>query len=190
MAHCVNRSSKEFKALAEQTNINPIVLAAKVSLWQESNGLDNFPTKEDLNIVPQITFKDKIIFGHPGIGKTYLKESGRTDVIDFDSDYKVKINQKFNLPEGFKARNDFQRDNKETYQKEIRNLWKEAKQEAKKTGKQLFASDMLLLREFEKDFDKVVTMSKETFINRAKQRNDYAPGLEGTEGWKNNLYFK
>jgi hypothetical protein len=50
MAHCVNRSSEEFKALAEQTNINPIILAAKVSLWQESNGLDNFPTKEDLTI--------------------------------------------------------------------------------------------------------------------------------------------
>ena len=53
MAHCVNRSSEEFKALAEQTNINPIILAAKVSLWQETNGLDNFPTKENLQIVEQ-----------------------------------------------------------------------------------------------------------------------------------------
>ena len=44
MAHCVNRSSQEFKTLAEQSNINPIILAAKVSLWQEKNGLDNFPT--------------------------------------------------------------------------------------------------------------------------------------------------
>jgi hypothetical protein len=48
MAHCVNRSSEEFKALAEQSNINPIVLAAKVSLWQEENGLDNFPTLENI----------------------------------------------------------------------------------------------------------------------------------------------
>jgi hypothetical protein len=44
MAHCVNRSSEEFKELAEQSNINPIILAAKVSLWQEVNGLDKFPT--------------------------------------------------------------------------------------------------------------------------------------------------
>jgi hypothetical protein len=44
MAHCVNRSSPEFKALAEQSSINPIILAAKVSLWQEVNGLDKFPT--------------------------------------------------------------------------------------------------------------------------------------------------
>ena len=48
MAHCVNRSSQEFKALAEESNINPIVLAAKVSLWQENNGLDNFPTISDI----------------------------------------------------------------------------------------------------------------------------------------------
>ena len=48
MAHCVNRSSPEFKALAEQSNINPIILAAKVSLWQEKNGLDNFPVISDI----------------------------------------------------------------------------------------------------------------------------------------------
>jgi hypothetical protein len=48
MAHCVNRSSPEFIALAEQSNINPIILAAKVSLWQEENGLDNFPVLEDI----------------------------------------------------------------------------------------------------------------------------------------------
>jgi hypothetical protein len=48
MAHCVNRSSQEFKALAEQSNINPIVLAAKVSLWQEINGLDKFPISSDV----------------------------------------------------------------------------------------------------------------------------------------------
>lgn len=48
MAHCVNRSSEEFKALAQQSNINPIILAAKVSLWQEKNGLDNFPSIDDI----------------------------------------------------------------------------------------------------------------------------------------------
>jgi hypothetical protein len=48
MAHCVNRSSQEFIALVEQSNINPIILAAKVSLWQEVNGLDNFPALEDI----------------------------------------------------------------------------------------------------------------------------------------------
>ena len=53
MAHCVNRSSPEFIALAEQSNINPIILAAKVSLWQEVNGLDNFPVLEDLSKIEE-----------------------------------------------------------------------------------------------------------------------------------------
>ena len=48
MASCVNKNTEEFKALAEQSNINPIVLAAKVSLWQEVNGLDNFPMLSDV----------------------------------------------------------------------------------------------------------------------------------------------
>lgn len=48
MANCVNIKSKEFKALAKQSNINPIILAAKISLWQESYGLDNFPTLNEI----------------------------------------------------------------------------------------------------------------------------------------------
>ena len=149
------------------------------------NLLSHIEDNEKANNHDKITSKDKIVFGHPGIGKTYLRESGRTDVIDFDSDYKTKINEKFNLPKGFKARNDFQKSNKEEYQKAVRELWIEAKQEAKSKGKQLFASDMILLREFANDFDKVITMSKDTFVNRAKQRNDYTQGE--TESWKNSL---
>jgi hypothetical protein len=130
---------------------------------------------------------DKVIYGHPGIGKTFLKESKNNNIIDFDSDYKIEINKKFNLKKGFKARNDFQKSNPEEYKNEIRSLWKLAKEESQKTNKKLFASDMILLREFSNDFDKVITMSKETFINRAKQRDDFTPGLDGTESWKNNL---
>lgn len=50
MASCINKSSKEFEALAEQSKINPIILAAKISLWQEENGLDQFPTISDIEI--------------------------------------------------------------------------------------------------------------------------------------------
>jgi len=50
MAHCVNRSHPDFLKLADITNINPIILAAKISLWQEENGLDKFPTVQELSI--------------------------------------------------------------------------------------------------------------------------------------------
>lgn len=61
MANCVNPNTKEFKALAEQSNMNPIVLAAKVSLWQESNGLDKFPTLEDLLKPKEINYNLKAV---------------------------------------------------------------------------------------------------------------------------------
>ena len=51
MAHCVNRSHPDFLKLADITNINPIILAAKISLWQEKNGLDKFPTVQELAII-------------------------------------------------------------------------------------------------------------------------------------------
>jgi hypothetical protein len=175
------------QGLAKKTETGFLSIKNQITPQQKQQALQLYSQYLDTVNNQYITSSDRIVFGHPGIGKTYLRESGKTDVIDFDSDYKTKINERFNLPKGFKARNDFQKTNKEEYQRVVRELWAEAKQEAKKTGKQLFASDMILLREFADDFDKVITMSKKTFINRAKQRNDYTPGLEGTEGWKNSL---
>jgi hypothetical protein len=50
MANCVNTNTKEFKELSAEAKLNPVILAAKVSLWQESNGLDNFPSLGDLRV--------------------------------------------------------------------------------------------------------------------------------------------
>ena len=48
MANCVNINSKEFKTLVAQSNMNPLVLAAKISLWQDTFGVEKFPTFEEL----------------------------------------------------------------------------------------------------------------------------------------------
>jgi hypothetical protein len=48
MNHCVNINSQEFIDLQRKADINPIILASKVSIWQEENGLDNFPTLSQL----------------------------------------------------------------------------------------------------------------------------------------------
>jgi predicted NAD-dependent protein-ADP-ribosyltransferase YbiA (DUF1768 family) len=127
---------------------------------------------------------DKIIWGHPGLGKTFLRES-RQDIIDFDSDYKPEINKKYNLEPGYKARNEWRKTHENEWNQMVRELWREAKQEAKKTGKTLLASDMIFLREFASDIDKIITMSTPTFIERSKQRDDYKKG--DTEDWKNKI---
>ena len=46
--HCVNVSSLEFKDLHLAVGGSIASLAADVSLWQEQNGLDKFPTKEEI----------------------------------------------------------------------------------------------------------------------------------------------
>jgi hypothetical protein len=48
MNHCVNINSKEFRDLTKAANMNPVILAAKVSIWQEENGLDRFPKLSQL----------------------------------------------------------------------------------------------------------------------------------------------
>jgi len=56
---CVNKSSAEFIALKEQTGIDEVLLAANVSIWQDENGIDKFPTEEELN---SFSTEDEILF--------------------------------------------------------------------------------------------------------------------------------
>ena len=46
--NCVNIKSREFKKLVVDTSLHPVVLSGKVSLWQDKNGVENYPTKEDI----------------------------------------------------------------------------------------------------------------------------------------------
>ena len=132
----------------------------------------------------EITSSDKVLWVHPGLGKTFLRNLTE-NIIDFDTDYKSKINTKYNLEEGFEARNAWRKQNSDLWDKEVKSLWKQAKAEAKKTGKILVASDVILIKEFSKDFDKFITTSEENFVKRAKQRNDYNQG--STESWKKTI---
>ena len=46
--NCVNKNSPEFKELAKAVNMNETILGAKVSIWQDKNGLDKFPSVDDI----------------------------------------------------------------------------------------------------------------------------------------------
>lgn len=48
MANCVSTSTKEFKELRKETGLSIPVLQSKVSLWQDVNGLEKFPSKEQI----------------------------------------------------------------------------------------------------------------------------------------------
>ena len=48
MANCINTSSKEYIELLEQTKLNPLILKARISIFQDKNGLESFPKVEDI----------------------------------------------------------------------------------------------------------------------------------------------
>ena len=116
-----------------------------------------------------------VIWGHPASGKTYLFKQGREDIIDFDSEYKVRINKIMGLPEGANAkelRKAARKARKQEYHDLIMKLFDEAKAEAQRTGKKLLVSDMMLLKEREADIDVITNMSDEKFIERSAMRGE------------------
>jgi len=52
LKNCVNVKSLEFQDLLEQSKLDVITLGNKISRWQDINGVDNYPTLEQLNILP------------------------------------------------------------------------------------------------------------------------------------------
>lgn len=49
MAHCININHPEYKKLVSQFKGPEALLKAKISIWQENNGLNKFPTIDNLN---------------------------------------------------------------------------------------------------------------------------------------------
>lgn len=55
MNRCVNINHPEFKELLNQSSLDPISLAADVSIWQDKNDTDLFPTLRQLN--PEVLYQ-------------------------------------------------------------------------------------------------------------------------------------
>ena len=168
---------KNFKGTSQQQgNIKP-----GVSELFESNPKLANSVYEALGFNQIITPKDKIIFGHPGIGKTFAKKSN--NFIDVDEDYKEEHTMQKILRAN--AKNTGKKEDLKEWEDYVTTWWNKVKDDAKKSGKQIFVSNLPILRLFPQDFDKVINISKAKFIERAKQRNDYKQGE--TEDWKNSL---
>lgn len=164
--------------------LNPSHNIIQVYHTTNPDGTELMYTHEDLiklalnNFNPSnfINKEDKIVFGHPGIGKTFLHKAGIQGIIDFDSEYKDRINKELGLPEGdagLAVRQAYRKEHKEEYNQKVRDLWNQAKQDAASSNRQLFASDMIILREFAQDFDRFITMTPESFIEKSHQRGEF-----------------
>ena len=129
---------------------------------------------------------DKIIWGHPAIGKTTVKQ--QNDFFDFDTDFKPLVAQKLGLPESEQnsiGLNKWRKTgSEEEFNQAMREVWTLAKSQAKEQNKMLMVSDMLFLRENASDFDKIINIPTKTFIERAVKRGD---NKETLQNWKTKI---
>ena len=123
---------------------------------------------------PKIGANDNIIFGHPTIGKTFLKSSDKTkdSFISLDDDYAQEI--KDFISEHKKEGEDkyqYQERKPQEFIDYTLQLFDRAKAMAKAQGKKLFTSNNIILDKRASDFDKVINLNKDEFYKRIGERN-------------------
>ena len=173
--------SKLFSDLLSHYNGDEVqAIRAKAKLFTES--FKNWFGDWVNNAVPSTLFDafkgGKIIFGHPGIGKTYSVEQGKYSdkFIDWDVEYNQKRDKwieehsgtKKGTPEYKKARNEYliYPEKHPDYVKFLTQEWNRVKEKARKENKVLLASPHTLLKFFPQDFDLIINVDRDDFINR------------------------
>jgi hypothetical protein len=153
-------------------------------LWTAYDG--NIPESE-YNIskqqTPSITPNDKIIWGHPTIGKSYLKQQGDNSFITLDDDYADEVNAFIDANRGSETRQEYKGRKPIEYNEFMLNLFDRLKVQAEKEGKKLFVSNTNILKERMFEFDKVVNIPKNEF----KKRFDARGATYGFEDWKSDI---
>jgi len=77
MSKCINKSHPEFKQLLLDTEVNPLIVAAKVGIWMEQNNTEDFPTIEQIGLTSiQNTQEKQILYqGGPSRARAVIKEA-------------------------------------------------------------------------------------------------------------------
>ena len=131
---------------------------------------------EALGFNQLITSNDRIVFGHPTIGKSYLKKQGEDKFISLDDDYATEINNKvkeiadkYNVTTYQVKDGGTQKWNNE-YNQMMQEMFNVAKQRAISENKTLFTSNTNLLRNNAESFDKVINLTDVEFEKRIQER--------------------
>lgn len=140
------------------------------------------------------TIKTPIIWAHPAIGKSYVVDKG-TYAHRF-MDWDVEFNHRRDAwianhsgtvvgTDAFKKQRSYYQMNWKNipeYQEFVKQEWKRIKAKANSENKILVASPHILLEMFSDEFNSVLTMSHDAFVERSMARGDSDP-----EGWKTDL---
>ncbi len=142
-------------------------------------GLSGTPVSVDV----KLESTDKIIWGHPTIGKSYLKKQGENRFITLDDDYADEVNAFVDANRGSETRQEYKGRKPKEYNEFMLSLYDRLKAQAKKEGKILFVSNTNILKERMSDFDKVINIPEEEF----KKRFDARGAKYGFKDWKSDI---
>jgi hypothetical protein len=160
---------------------NNLNLSNKTNQLNDLNNQLSLFQKEGVNaILPT----DKIIWGHPTIGKSYLKEKGYNNFITLDDDYASEVNNFIDSHKNSsETRQQYKGKKPKEYNEFMLDLFDRLKTIANKEGKRLFVSNTNILKERMSEFDKVITIPKDEF----KKRFDARGATYGFEDWKSDI---
>lgn len=142
-------------------------------------------------------YKTDVIWAHPGIGKTYAIENTqyKDQIMDWDVEFNhrrdawiAKQSGTIKGTDAYKAaRNEYLINwkNHPDFQKFVKSEWKRVKQLANSQNKMLVASPHMLLQLFPDDFNQILTMDRDDFIQRNVARG--ANDAENSALWKDGI---
>lgn len=160
---------------------------------------DNYLFDTDYNYIREaqapvtITPNDKVIFGHPTIGKSYLKDKGSDAFISLDDDYKTEINnavndiaKKYNI-DAYQVKDGGTQQWNIEYNIMMQKMFDIAKQKALSENKTLFTSNTNLLSSNLNSFDKIINITEQEFEKRIKERQSKGGAKYDIKQWKSQL---
>lgn len=119
---------------------------------------------------------DRIVFGHPTIGKSFLKNQGEDKFISLDDDYATEINNKvkeiadkYNVTT-YQVKDGGTQNWNNEYNQIMQEMFNVAKQRAISENKTLFTSNTNLLKNNVESFDKVINLTDKEFERRIQER--------------------
>jgi len=65
--HCVNHKNKDVVDLANSLGIHPAIAASKIAIWQDKNGLDKFPTVDELSQTKEVNYQKNQTVSNEGL---------------------------------------------------------------------------------------------------------------------------
>src|SRR5690349_5427228 len=92
--NCINTNDAQYVELLEQSKLNPLILKARISIFQDKNGLESYPKLEDITKSETIEKVENIFENLKGSKKNELdwNEFQRTSEIK-ESDYSNENNR-------------------------------------------------------------------------------------------------